>query len=90
MTRQDMSMEDDRPPRQKKRWSDFSSAQQRAIILGGIAELMMTLFAVRDLRRRSSRQVRGGKFVWLCAFVVQPFGPMLYFLIGRRDVARAS
>jgi hypothetical protein len=72
--------------RQKKRWSDFSPAQQRAIILGGLAELILTTFALRDLRRRPRRSVRGGKFVWLCALAVQPFGPILYFLIGRRDL----
>jgi hypothetical protein len=82
-----MQMEDEHPQRQKKKWSDFSPAQQRAIILGGLAELVLTTLALRDLRRRPRRSVRGGKFVWLCALAVQPFGPILYFLIGRRELS---
>jgi phospholipase D-like protein len=70
--------------RRKKQWSDFSPQQQRAIILGAIAELVMTTIALRDLARRPADQIRGRKVVWLLTFVVQPFGPVLYFLVGRR------
>jgi hypothetical protein len=73
-----------RQPGQKKRWSDFSPRQQTAIILGGIAELIITTIAVRDLRRRPTRQVRGWKFFWLLACAVQPVGPIAYLLVGRR------
>ena len=74
--------------RGKLRWSDLSPRAQTAIILGGIAELVMTTFAVADLARRPSRQVRGSKLLWLATFVVQPFGPLLYFLFGRRPTSR--
>jgi len=76
------------PQRGKVRWSDLSPRAQTAIVLGGIAELVMTTIAVADLARRPSRQVRGSKLVWLATFVVQPFGPILYFLFGRRPTAR--
>jgi hypothetical protein len=72
------------PPPRKKQWSDFSPQQQRAIILGAIAELVMTTLALRDLARRPRDQVRGSKLAWVLAFVMQPFGPILYFLVGRR------
>jgi len=71
-------------PRQKKRWSDFSPRQQTAIILGGIAELIITTIACRDLARRPSRDVRGWKLLWLLACAVQPVGPVAYLLVGRR------
>ena len=70
--------------RRKKRWSELSTWQQRAIVLGGIAELVMTTFALRDLARRPRRQVRGWKPMWLLACVVQPVGPILYLVAGRR------
>ena len=70
--------------RRKKQWSDFSPRQQRAIILGAIAELIMTTIALRDLKRRPADQVRGWKFAWVLGFSVQPLGPILYFLVGRR------
>jgi len=70
--------------RRKKRWSDLSPRQQKAIALGAIAELVMTTMAVADLARRPAKQLRGSKPLWLATFVVQPFGPILYLLAGRR------
>jgi hypothetical protein len=72
-------------PRRKKRWSDFSPRQQAAIVLGAIAELIITTIAVRDLARRPTRDVRGWKPFWLLACVVQPIGPVAYLLVGRRQ-----
>ena len=74
--------------RQKRRWSDLSPRQQRAIVLGAFAELVVTTIAVADLARRPARQLRGSKPVWLVTFVVQPFGPVLYLLVGRRRKKR--
>jgi hypothetical protein len=71
--------------RQKKSWRDLTPTQQRAIVVGGAAELVLTMIAVRDLRRRPRAGVRGPKLVWLLSFVVQPFGPLLYLKAGRRD-----
>ena len=70
--------------RRKKQWSDFTPQQQRWIIAGAIAELIMTTIALRDLSRRPRAQVRGWKFVWALACFVQPAGPILYLLVGRR------
>ena len=74
----------DRTSGRKKRWSDFSPQQKTFIVVGAIAELILTTAALRDMRRRPSAQVRGSKLVWALAFFVQPFGPILYFLGGRR------
>lgn len=73
------------PSRQKKRWSDLSPRQRQAVVVGGFAELILTSLALRDLRRRPAALVRGPKFLWRLTFFVQPFGPILYFLRGRRD-----
>jgi len=69
----------------KRRWSDLSPAARIAIVLAGIVELILTTIALRDLTRRSGKDVRGGKLPWLLAFLVQPFGPLAYFAVGRRD-----
>lgn len=74
--------------RSKKRWSDFSPRQRTAIIVGAIAELIMTSLALRDLARRPADQVRGRKPMWVPVFFVQPVGPILYFLVGRRRRSR--
>jgi hypothetical protein len=75
----------DRGLRRKKRWSELTPGQKTAIVLGAVAELILTTLALRDLARRPSPQVRGWKPLWLLTFVVQPIGPILYFLVGRRS-----
>jgi hypothetical protein len=73
-----------RQPPRKKRWSDLTPEQQKAVIFGAIAELIMTTLALRDLARRPTSEVRGWKPLWVLAFAVQPIGPVLYFFVGRR------
>ena len=68
----------------KKAWSDLSRTQQRAVVAAGAAEVVTTTAALRDLARRPAREVRGRKALWVLAFVVQPVGPIAYFLTGRR------
>lgn len=68
----------------KKRWSELSPVEQRAIIAGGVAEAVMTSYALVDLARRPKRRVRGPKLLWVLGFVVQPFGPLAYLRWGRR------
>jgi len=79
-----------RASRRKKRWSEFSPRQQTAIIVGAIAELIMTTLALHDLARRPATQVRGWKRLWVPVCFVQPIGPILYFLVGRRRVRAGS
>jgi hypothetical protein len=69
---------------QKKSWSEMSPLQRKAVVAGGVAELVVTAVAARDLRRRDGSQVRGPKTMWVLAFAVQPFGPISYLLFGRK------
>jgi hypothetical protein len=69
---------------QKKKWSDLTAGQQRAVFIAGAAELVITTAALRDLAHRPSANVRGPKALWVMAFFVQPFGPVAYFTKGRR------
>ena len=68
----------------KKKWSDLTSRQQRAICVGGAVETVVTVAALRDLARRPADEVRGTKAAWVLSFFVQPFGPIAYFAMGRR------
>jgi len=68
----------------KRRWSDLPPVARAAVVLGGLAELVVTAVALRDLARRPAAQVRGPKPLWGIALFVQPFGPLLYLLRGRR------
>ena len=68
----------------KKQWSDFSPAAKLAIVVGGIAELVVTTIALRDIIRRPSSRVRGPKLLWVLSFFIQPVGAPLYLVMGRR------
>jgi hypothetical protein len=68
----------------KKKWSDLTPLQQRAVVVGGVLETVLTAAAMRDLAQRPVHEVRGPKAAWVLAFGVQPFGPIAYFAVGRR------
>lgn len=76
--------------RQKRTWQDLTPAQQRAVIVGGAVEVVLTTLALVDLARRPSEQVRGPKLLWVAGCVVQPFGPIAYLVWGRRAGATAG
>ena len=68
----------------KKKWSELSPPTRAAIVLGGLAEAVVTTVALRDLVRRPAVLVRGPKPLWGAALFVQPIGSPLYLLVGRR------
>jgi hypothetical protein len=68
----------------KKKWSDLTAFQKRAIYVGGAFESVLTAVALRDLAQRPADRVRGAKAAWVLAFFVQPFGPLAYFAVARR------
>jgi hypothetical protein len=70
--------------RNKKKWSDLTPAQQKALIAGAAVEVVLTGVALRDLAKRPASQVRGRKWQWVLALTVQPFGPISYLVAGRR------
>lgn len=70
-----------------KRWSELSLVARTAIVVGSVAELAVTAFALQDLLRRPAAQVRGPKPLWGAGLLVQPVGSPLYLLVGRRRAA---
>jgi hypothetical protein len=71
----------------KRKWSELTPTQQKLIIAGGAAELVLTTAALISLAKRPSSAVRGPKVVWLAALAIQPVGPIAYFVLGRRNSA---
>lgn len=69
----------------KKKWSELTPTQQRLIIAGGAVEAVLTTAALISLARRPSSEVRGPKVAWLAVLVIQPVGPLAYFVLGRRN-----
>lgn len=52
-----------------------------------LLEIGLVAYALIDLSRRQPEQVRGGnKAIWILVVVlISLFGPLAYFLYGRRD-----
>jgi len=69
---------------QKKSWSDLTPTQRKLVAAAGIAEVALTAWCARDLKRRPSDKVRGPKLLWLPALSVQPVGPIAYVVLGRK------
>ncbi|WP_182525165.1 PLDc N-terminal domain-containing protein [Nocardioides dongkuii] len=68
----------------KKKWSDLTDGQRRAVFLAGAVEVALTGAALWDLAHRPASKVRGPKAAWVAAAFVQPVGPLAYFAKGRR------
>jgi hypothetical protein len=68
----------------KKKWSDLTPTQQKLVIVTGAVEAALTTYALRDLASRPDAAVRGPKLAWRLATLVQPFGPVVYLVAGRR------
>lgn len=67
-----------------KSWNDMTSTQKKLVVVGGIAEVVVTAWCAKDLRQRPAALVRGPKLLWAPALSVQPIGPIAYLLWGRR------
>lgn len=78
--------------RRKKRWSDYTPAQQKVIGVLSALEVVLAVTAWYDLARRPATLVRGSKKAWAAAIAINIIGPLAYFRYGRasQSVARHS
>jgi hypothetical protein len=72
----------------RRQWSDLSERTRRLLAIAAVAEGILKVAALIDLKRRPAGQVRGPKWLW--ATVVTVVGsagvvPISYFLFGRRQ-----
>jgi Phospholipase_D-nuclease N-terminal len=72
----------------RRRWSELSERRRRLLITAAVAEGILKLAALIDIRRRPASQIRGPKWVWAMVLaVVSSAGvvPISYFVFGRRQ-----
>jgi hypothetical protein len=70
----------------QRRWSDLSECTRRLLTITAVAEGILKLAALIDLKRRPASQVRGLKWLWATVLaVVGSAGvvPLSYFVFGR-------
>lgn len=61
------------------------SGRQRVLMsLAGLVQFALLAAAQLDLFRRPASEVRGSKWAWRAASLVNFFGPLAYFAFGRR------
>ena len=75
-------------PQQRRQWKDFSPLAKVASIVAGIIQFSLLAAALLDIRRRPSEQVRGPKWAWALVAFINYFGPLSYFLFGRKPAAQ--
>ena len=65
-------------------WGGMSPMQKKLVVVTGIAEVAVTAWCAKDLRKRPAELVRGPKLLWGPALSVQPVGPIAYLVWGRK------
>jgi len=68
----------------KRKWSELSTQAKVAVVSLAAVEVVVTTIAFRDLHGRTAEQVNGPRWLWRISFLVQPFGPAGYLLLGRK------
>ncbi|MDH7487357.1 MAG: PLDc N-terminal domain-containing protein [Anaerolineae bacterium] len=71
----------------KKRWSDLTAAQKITTVVSGLIQISLLAAALWDLRRRSPEELYGSKSLWRGLVFINFFGPIAYFLLGRKRIA---
>jgi hypothetical protein len=70
-----------------ERWGNLGPGKRRLLAVVGVAEGILKIVALIDLKRRPASRVRGRKWIWATALVtVSSAGllPLSYFVFGRR------
>jgi hypothetical protein len=72
----------------RRQWSDLSQRTRRFLIVAAVAEGVLKVAALSDIKRRPASQVRGPRWLWATVVaVVSSAGvvPISYFVFGRRQ-----
>jgi hypothetical protein len=72
----------------RRQWSDLSQRNRRLLAIAAVAEGILKLAALIDLKRRPASQIRGPRWLWATVVtVVSSAGvvPISYFVFGRRQ-----
>lgn len=72
----------------RRQWSDLSERTRRLLVAAAVAEGILKVAALADIKRRPVSQVRGPKWLWAAVVtIVSSAGvvPMSYFVFGRRQ-----
>ncbi len=55
--------------------------------LQGLINLALMIWTIWDIRHRSDDEINGKRKLWILAAFAPPFGPIAYFIFGRKRPA---
>ena len=77
-----------------KKWDTLSPQQKSLTALmaslqatAGVAQIVLLILALKDIRRRPAEQINGKKWVWVLISFVEIIGPIAYFRFGRKHLS---
>jgi hypothetical protein len=70
--------------KKKKSWKDMTPGQRVGVVVVGAGQLALLVAAQRSIAKTPAAQIRGSKALWRAASFINFFGPLSYFLFGRR------
>ena len=71
----------------RRQWGDLSERTRKLLITAAVAEGILKVAALIDIKRRPASQIRGRKWVWAAVVAVANSAgavPISYFAFGRR------
>jgi phospholipase D-like protein len=74
----------------RKQWQDMAPAEKIGNVLMAVVEVALVTWALVDLSHRPAEAINGKKRTWVLASLIQPFGPVIYLLFGRKTMPVAS
>lgn len=73
--------------RARNEWKKMSGRRRFWLVSLSMVEFGLKLLAWRDLARRPAEEINGRKAAWFAATFINTFGPVAYFIFGRRPGA---
>lgn len=74
----------------KKSWRDMSKAQRISVVVSGVVNMALLVAAQRSIAKTPDSGIRGKKVVWRAVSFINFFGPVSWFVFGRRRDAVAT
>jgi hypothetical protein len=75
----------------RQQWSNLSKRDRRAIGVAAVAEVILAVAALIDIKRRPASQIRGSKRMWRIALAFPNLAvPISYFAFGRQRQPRSQ
>jgi hypothetical protein len=69
---------------QRKRWSELTTGQQIASMVGAAVQTSLLVAALWDIWHRPVEEIKGDRRLWTAVSFVNFVGPLAYFMFGRK------